>query len=276
MSPGGALPDDVLDSAFKKEPAPAALPKPRARSSYISGTFGEAHEGGVSGFGDAMSHALIRGAVNDSITHMNGAVRHGPEAFNYYWPQEADDEYLIIWDGLPRDRVQWINVSHDELGAFLLARVKEGFAFPMNPKWVLCYKGWYQIFETMLQTSPAAVDAWFPPSSGLRERLAEVAAKFPDGFVRLADETSPEAAADGSYREAESALGQLALKRYQTLQRARFKVRRLRAQCPASPPARALGGSVDIPRGAFGTSPCAYSRRALLALASPRMPSRRP
>ncbi|CAE7798201.1 PKAR, partial [Symbiodinium sp. KB8] len=32
-------------------------------------------------------------------TKFSGAVRHGAECFNFYFPQELDSEYLIIWDG---------------------------------------------------------------------------------------------------------------------------------------------------------------------------------
>ena len=33
-----------------------------------------------------------------------GAVRHGAECFNFYFPQDLDDEFLVVWDGAHRPR----------------------------------------------------------------------------------------------------------------------------------------------------------------------------
>ena len=33
------------------------------------------------------------------------AVRHGAESFNFYFPQDLDPEYLVVWDGY--DGLQW-------------------------------------------------------------------------------------------------------------------------------------------------------------------------
>jgi hypothetical protein len=51
------------------------------------------------GYSDARSKALMKGAVFS--LRQNGAVRHGPECFNYSFPQPLDDQYLVISDTLP-------------------------------------------------------------------------------------------------------------------------------------------------------------------------------
>ena len=50
------------------------------------------------GFGDATSYRLCGDAVKATLS--SGAVRHGAECFNFYFPQELDDEYLVVWEGL--------------------------------------------------------------------------------------------------------------------------------------------------------------------------------
>ena len=37
----------------------------------------------------------------------------------------------------------WEPVVAFELRAFLIARIADGFVFPLNPKWILCDEGWY-------------------------------------------------------------------------------------------------------------------------------------
>ena len=49
------------------------------------------------GFGDPTSYDLI-GQVVDA-TASCGAVRHGAECFNFLFPQDLDDEFLVVWDG---------------------------------------------------------------------------------------------------------------------------------------------------------------------------------
>ena len=41
-----------------------------------------------------------------------GAVRHGAECFNYYFPQEMDDEFLVIWDRSHHKMVFYIMAHH--------------------------------------------------------------------------------------------------------------------------------------------------------------------
>jgi len=51
------------------------------------------------GYADPRSYTMMTGAVHR--LSKNGAVRHGPECFNYGFPQELDDKYLVISDMLP-------------------------------------------------------------------------------------------------------------------------------------------------------------------------------
>ena len=73
------------------------------------------------GFGDPTSYGLI-GKVVDALSSC-GAVRHGAECFNFYFPQELDPEFLIVWDGMHSP--PWRTVNEPELRAFLLERARE-------------------------------------------------------------------------------------------------------------------------------------------------------
>merc|ERR1712008_92773 len=48
------------------------------------------------GYADPRSYSIMTGAVHKLKS--NGAVRHGPECFNYCFPQELDEQYLVISD----------------------------------------------------------------------------------------------------------------------------------------------------------------------------------
>merc|ERR1711879_887237 len=104
---------------------------------------------------------------------LSGAVRHGAECFNFYFPQELDPQYLIIWGEFPDSKVPWKYVDQSGLIEFLKERVDDGYTFPLNPKWILCDKGWYSIFERLRasEAAKASLDAWFPPESGNLSRI---------------------------------------------------------------------------------------------------------
>ena len=74
------------------------------------------------GFGDPTSVKLIADVVIE--LEGCGAVRHGAECFNYYFPQELDDEFLVIWDGFPE--IPWQPMSDPQLRAWFMERIKEG------------------------------------------------------------------------------------------------------------------------------------------------------
>merc|ERR1712232_548918 len=115
----------------------------------------------MGGFGDPKSYDVIAKAVRKLST--SGAVRHGAECFNFYFPQDLDKEYLITWNEFPT--VPWKYVSESELRQFLVERIDDGFVFPLNPKWVLCDDGWYNVFQKLRSSDApkSAIDAWYPP-----------------------------------------------------------------------------------------------------------------
>jgi len=132
------------------------------------------------GFGDATSIRLIEAAV--LATQESGAIRHGAECFNFGFPQELDDEFLVIWENF--DNKPWRYKDPAGLRTFLLDRIREGFSFPLNPVWPVRDAGWYEVY-TALRDSPATkgpFDAWYPPESGITERVEAIHRDFPSGF----------------------------------------------------------------------------------------------
>ena len=101
----------------------------------------------------------------------------------------------------------------------------EGFTFPLNPKWILCDAGWHDVYQSLCESPSAqqSLDAWLPPSSQLRERIAAVHAAHPAGFVRVQPAEGEAVDDDGGVGD--MALAELALKRHQTLRRAKMKLR---------------------------------------------------
>lgn len=148
------------------------------------------------GFGDATSCRLVKDIV--AATRKTGAVRHGAECFNYWFPQELDDEYLIVWDGfqiLPgcqRDP-PWKYMKMDDLLHFLLERVAEGYSFPLNPVWpVRDEGGWFEVHMQLMRSeaSKGTCNAWCPQGSGIREKIEKIHERFPQGFQRIDNRSS--------------------------------------------------------------------------------------
>ena len=50
---------------------------------------------------------------------VTGAVRHGAECFNFYFPQELDKEFLVVWDGFSNP--PWKAFKEADLRDFLCA-----------------------------------------------------------------------------------------------------------------------------------------------------------
>ena len=172
------------------------------------------------GFGDAKSYSILEGAV--SYLKSNGAVRHGAECFNYYFPQDLDDEFLIVSDTLP-GKGCWKYVNAAGLQEFLLKKIDDGYTFPLNPKWILCDEGWKEIFDR-LQASDSKIvqdslDTWFPRRTGIRDTFDRIRVRHPTGFeVREGhnDKMDGTAAMD---------LATLQLGKYIASHRARTKIR---------------------------------------------------
>ena len=195
--------------------------KKKASLSHSQGASSKQHPPKL-GFGDPQNYAIMEQATEK--LNLTGAVRHGAECFNYYFPQDLDDEYLIVDDQLTKSEGKpYLYVSREQLKIFLLERIAKGFCFPLNPKWVLCDpEYWWAIYEAML-SSPAAAQAlecWLPQSSELRGKIAQVHAQHPDGFMRTGsvDDMGEDASNDAD-------LAELAFKRYMALKRAKLKLR---------------------------------------------------
>lgn len=142
------------------------------------------------GFGDPTSYRLIGDIVTE--TSPCGAVRHGAECFNFYFPQELDDEFLVIWHGFPEK--PWDYKTEPQLRSFLQDRIKEGFTFPINPIWPVRDKGWFDVLTALLNSSWAqnSLKAWFPPESGVLQRIADLHAAHPAGFQQVAQKEEKE------------------------------------------------------------------------------------
>jgi len=196
------------------------------------------------GFGDELSYSITEKVVRS--LHLNGGVRHGAESFNFYFPQELDSEFLIISDALP-GRVPWCYVGVDDLQKFLLQRAEDGFAFPLNPKWILCDEKWKEIYDRLLHCQrpdvQEAMNIWYPEDSGIRGDIERIAKRFPDGFVYHKPAGEPTFSGTEAMDLAELELDQfLALRRAKAKLRAivaftilLHKVRRISADKAAMP-----------------------------------------
>jgi hypothetical protein len=133
------------------------------------------------GFGDATSYRLIESVIR--ATHESGAVRHGSECFNFYFPQELDDDYLVIWEGFDDNLGKpWDYMAEDELRDFLEERIDEGYTFPMNPVWALRDCGWFELWDQMSESDACTqnMEAWYP--GNIASLIREAHEEFPDGF----------------------------------------------------------------------------------------------
>lgn len=133
------------------------------------------------GFGDAASYALTEEIVD--ATKETGAVRHGAECFNFFFPQELDTKYLVVWHGFPNQ--PWEYRSEPDLRAFLIERANEGFAFPLNPVWPVRDPGWFEVHRALRGPGrdQDSLNAWYPPESGIIDKLEAIHDQFPDGFA---------------------------------------------------------------------------------------------
>ncbi|KAL9178294.1 hypothetical protein ACHAXT_001722 [Thalassiosira profunda] len=135
------------------------------------------------GNGDPKSYEIIEVAV--SRLQETGCVRHGAECFNWFFPQEIDDELLVISDTLPGN-VKWKKVNVQELQDLLITKIDEGFTFPINPKWVLCDPGWRRVYDKLLASQKPnvqdSINCWLPPGTGLRAEIDAISEKHPLGF----------------------------------------------------------------------------------------------
>jgi len=168
------------------------------------------------GFGDATSYGVVEDLVKS--LEMCGAVRHGAECFNWYFPQDLDTEFLVIWDGFGAS-TPWKYLSESDLRAFLMERIAGEFSFPMNPAWVVRDKGWHDVLQAQ-RDSPAsqgAISCWYPPASGILEKIDKIHAAHPQGLVQV------DTGEDANALEAAD-LAELELRRHMVLKRAKKKL----------------------------------------------------
>jgi len=175
------------------------------------------HEMPRFGYADPRSYKIMTGAVRRLKS--NGAVRHGPECFNYEFPQDMDDQYLVVSDELPG--VPWRYTNSKGLINILCEKVDQGFTFPLNPKWILCDPGWKRVYDKLLASEKANVqdsmDIWYPGE--IRRRIDEISTKYPNGFD---DRWS----SSGKPLGVETDLAKLELRRYKVRMESFEKIRR--------------------------------------------------
>ncbi|KAL7536456.1 hypothetical protein ACHAXR_010710 [Thalassiosira sp. AJA248-18] len=166
------------------------------------------HEMPKFGYADPRSYKIMSGAVHRLKS--NGAVRHGPECFNYGFPQDLDDQYLVISDTFPG--VPWRYANSEQLIDILSEKVDQGFTFPLNPKWILCDPGWKLVYDKLLASEkPNVQDSmaiWYPAT--VRSNIQDISARFPHGFV---DSLKSAGAADQS-SGVQTDLAELELRQY--------------------------------------------------------------
>ncbi|CAJ1367601.1 unnamed protein product [Effrenium voratum] len=135
------------------------------------------------GFGDPTSYTLIQDVIAE--TAPCGAVRHGAECCNLYFPQELDDEYLIVWKGFEETGGKpWDYTTEVGLREFLLQRVNDGYVFPLNPVWPVRDPGWWEILQAMMAQPVAkkCLESWFPPEIKYFEAAQALHLKYEQGF----------------------------------------------------------------------------------------------
>merc|ERR1711935_322075 len=171
------------------------------------------------GFSDPKTGTIMKEAIHR--LEGEGSVRHSAECFNFYFPQELDAEFLIISDDLPGTTLPWKYVDPKGLQDILRAKIDQGYAFPLNPKWVLCDGGWKSVYDLLMKSQKAnvqdALATWNPPESGIREKIETIYKRFPSGCSKITNTDH-----DGT---AAMDLAEQELRYYVTFQRAKRKLR---------------------------------------------------
>mmetsp|Transcript_35599 Transcript_35599/g.80414 ORF Transcript_35599/g.80414 Transcript_35599/m.80414 type:complete len:755 (-) Transcript_35599:285-2549(-) len=132
------------------------------------------------GYGDPTSYRLTGDVVQQ--TAPCGAVRHGAECCNFYFPQELDDEYLVVWREFP-DK-PWEYKTEEQLRKWLMERIPEGYAFNLNPVWAVRDPGWYDVFTALKKSQSATqpLSAWYPKESKILDKVENMHKVYPSGF----------------------------------------------------------------------------------------------
>ena len=77
---------------------------------------------------------------------------------------------------------------------FLVERVKDGFSFPINPCWPVRDPGWMDVLKALQGNAEAMnnLKSWFPPESGVLDKIKSMHSNNPNGFKVLKKEKAPE------------------------------------------------------------------------------------
>eukprot|EP00594_Rhizosolenia_setigera_P001024 CAMPEP_0178944046 /NCGR_PEP_ID=MMETSP0789-20121207/2925_1 /TAXON_ID=3005 /ORGANISM="Rhizosolenia setigera, Strain CCMP 1694" /LENGTH=649 /DNA_ID=CAMNT_0020623709 /DNA_START=36 /DNA_END=1982 /DNA_ORIENTATION=- len=176
------------------------------------------------GFGDPISVDMIKYAVDELLFMASGPVRHGPECFNYYFPQAMDNYFLVMSRDQFGTDVPYKYMTEAELRDFLLDQIKMGFTFPMNPKWILTHPGWRDVWNALSSSKHPHVQEslgiWFPGE--IRERLEKLCKEYkPPPQI----DGNPNTSSEESQFLQNVDLAMLELRRHIVLKRAKMKLR---------------------------------------------------
>ena len=117
----------------------------------------------------------------------------------------------------------------------LSEKIDDGFAFPLNPKWILCDEGWKDLYDKLLASKASnvqeAMSIWYPVN--VRERIASVSTKHPNGFASFKQpgmqrrrQTKRGAITRVELEEISAELAELQLERYKHARTGVAKIRR--------------------------------------------------
>lgn len=111
-----------------------------------------------------------------------GAVRHGAESFNFSFPQDFDETYLVVWEDLEKDyaKIPWKYCNMEELLSFLQERCEDDFLFPINPVWPARDPRWFEIYQKLKDVEGEG--SWL--DAELCQIIEAIAKEYPDGFVQ--------------------------------------------------------------------------------------------
>lgn len=129
------------------------------------------------GTSDPTSYKIFESAIERLQDTGSGCVRHAAECFNLILPKRMEDQFLVISDTLLGD-TPWKYVNGEELRDLICDKIDEGFAIPLNPKWILCDTGWKKVYDKVLESDNMDIQnslkSWFPPESGITEDIERI------------------------------------------------------------------------------------------------------
>jgi len=124
----------------------------------------------------------------------------------------------------------------------LADKIDEGFAFPLNPKWILCDEGWKDLYDKLLASEAPnvqdALNVWYP--ADVRARIAAISSKHPieygpsdgsksrtaEGLALMRKKRITVAKSQQEYEEFSAEIAELELERYKNARKGVWKLRR--------------------------------------------------